>query len=144
MKRKKSIGSKRGIRPFGLPTWALGLALLVVFAAAGVPVGPVLNGSLTGKVGLTVEQSVVLGSGSTITDHLGDNSLVVTNDEGTSFTAAIEIHVGDGNWSLNLMWTTSATLRQTPSSSSTSLRSLMWKLSLRAQSTKRKWTATHG
>lgn len=102
MKRSKNLGTRRGFRPFGLPTWAIALAVLVVVAAAGAAVGPVLNGNLNGEVGLTVEQSVVLGEGSTITDHLGDNSLVVTNDEGTSFTAAIEMHVGDENWSLNL------------------------------------------
>lgn len=82
-----------------MPLWALAVAgAAVMVAAAGQAVGPVLSGSVSGSAGLTVEQSVVLSSTPiTVIDKytLASNGLGVSNDEGTSFTAAIELHVGD-------------------------------------------------
>ncbi|MBI4311053.1 MAG: hypothetical protein HY681_04650 [Chloroflexi bacterium] len=83
---------------FAMPLWSLALAGAAVVAAAGQAVGPVLSGSVSGTAGLTVEQSVLLSTNASdhsITGHVGDDSLIVVNDEGTSFTAAIELHVGD-------------------------------------------------
>jgi hypothetical protein len=59
---------------------------------------------MQGFVGLTIEQSVVLSSTSAdhgVFDSAGgggsphDDAIVTLNDEGTAFTAAIELHVGD-------------------------------------------------
>jgi len=51
---------------------------------------------VSGTAGLVVEQSLVLDAFSTVFSHSGtDDSLLVINDEGTSFTAAVELHVGD-------------------------------------------------
>ncbi len=85
----------------GLPLWSLALAGVAVVAAAGQAVGPVLSGSVSGTAGLTVEQAVVLSTTAgahTVaytSGHTTDDALVVANDEGTSFTAAIELHAGD-------------------------------------------------
>jgi hypothetical protein len=83
-----------------IPIWLVGLAVLLVAAAAGQAVGPVLSGGVQGSAGLTVEQSVLLSS--TASDHSvayasphGDDAVVTVNDDGTAFTAAIELHVGD-------------------------------------------------
>ncbi len=92
MTRKVRLGR------IAFPIWALALAGAAVLAAAGQAVGPVLSGSVTGSAGLTVEQAVVLAEGGTIVvDSLdpNDEGLGVINDEGTSFTVAIELHVGD-------------------------------------------------
>ncbi len=94
----KSFNRKLKLGRVAMPLWALALAGTAVVAAAGQAVGPVLSGSVSGTAGLTVEQAVVLAEGGTV--GIGsldstDEGLGVINDEGTSFTAAIELHVGD-------------------------------------------------
>jgi hypothetical protein len=83
-----------------IPVWLVGLAVVLVAAAAGQAVGPVLSGGIQGSAGLTIEQSVVLSSDPS--EHSveyaaghSDDAIVTVNDEGTAFTAAIELHVGD-------------------------------------------------
>ena len=87
-----------------IPVWLKGLTVLIVAAAAGQAVGPVLSGGIQGSTGLTIEQSVVLSSTSVdhgVFDSTGgggsphDDAIVTVNDEGTAFTAAIELRVGD-------------------------------------------------
>ena len=76
----------------------------MVVAAAGQAVGPVVSGGIQGFAGLTIEQSMVLsstGADHGVFDSAGgggsphDDAIVTLNDEGTAFTAAIELHVGD-------------------------------------------------
>ncbi|MDP6513257.1 MAG: hypothetical protein QF878_08735 [SAR202 cluster bacterium] len=96
----KFLGRKFKLGRMSIPVWLVGLAVLLVAAAAGQAVGPVLSGGVQGSAGLTVEQSVLLSS--TASDHSvvyasphGDDAVVTVNDDGTGFTAAIEMHVGD-------------------------------------------------
>ncbi len=92
------IGKKVHLGRLAVPVWALVLTVLVVVAAAGQAVGPVLSGSVTGKVGLAVAQTVLLDvdDGTVIPVAVdGDDDAVATvNDEGTEFTVAIETSVG--------------------------------------------------
>ncbi|MBI4337087.1 MAG: hypothetical protein HY683_04570 [Chloroflexi bacterium] len=81
---------------FGLPLWAVALAVVIIGAAAGQAIGPVLAGAVTGTAGVVAEQSIVLHTDTYASSHGGnDDALAVINDEGTSFTAAIEQHMGD-------------------------------------------------
>lgn len=96
----RTLGRKFRLGRMSIPVWLVGLAVLLVAAAAGQAVGPVLSGGVQGSAGLTIEQSVVLSSDPG--DHSvkyaaghGDDAIVTVNDEGTAFTAAIELHVGD-------------------------------------------------
>ncbi len=94
----KMFSKKVSVGRIAMPIWALALAGAAIVAVAGQAVGPVLSGSVSGSAGLTVEQAVVLTEGGTVTISsldLNDEGLGVVNDEGTSFTAAIELHVGD-------------------------------------------------
>ncbi|MBI4310180.1 MAG: hypothetical protein HY681_00235 [Chloroflexi bacterium] len=99
MRAFRTLGKKLRLGRLGVPLWSLALAGAAIVAAAGQAVGPVLSGSVTGSAGLTVEQALVLSS--TASEHsvssldAADEGLVVVNDEGTSFTAAIELHTGD-------------------------------------------------
>ena len=98
MRLNKTFTKKLRLGRVGLPLWSLALAGAAVVAAAGQAVGPVLSGSISGSAGLTVEQAILLSttaSDHSISGHAGDDSLIVVNDEGTSFTVAIEVHVGD-------------------------------------------------
>ena len=98
MKVISFLGHKVRVGRLGMPIWSLALAGAAVVAVAGQAVGPVLQGSVTGSAGLTVEQAVVLDEGGVVgvgSLDSTDEGLGVINDEGTSFTAAIELHVGD-------------------------------------------------
>ena len=99
MRLTKAFGKKIWLGRVGLPLWALALAGMAIVAAAGQAVGPVLSGSVTGSAGLTTEQAIALTEGGTfLIDSLDtglDEGLGVISDDGTSFTAAIELHVGD-------------------------------------------------
>ncbi|MBI4310181.1 MAG: hypothetical protein HY681_00240 [Chloroflexi bacterium] len=96
MQFKQTLGRRITLGRLGMPLWFLALAGAVVVAAAGQAVGPVLSGSVTGSAGLTVEQSVLLDpTGSISISGHGDDALGVMDDEGTNFTAAIELHAGD-------------------------------------------------
>jgi hypothetical protein len=97
----KTFGKKLSFGRLSMPVWLVAAAGLAVVAAAGQAVGPVLAGSVTGTASVVAQQSVRLGGGSSVTGAPGD-SLVVENDEGTSFTAAIETHVGQTGVKLNL------------------------------------------
>lgn len=100
----KTLGRKFKLGRMSIPVWLVGLAALLVAAAAGQAVGPVLSGGIQGSAGLTISQSVLLSSTSAdhgVFDSSGgsgvphDDAIVTVNDEGTAFTAAIELHVGD-------------------------------------------------
>lgn len=97
----KSFNRKLKLGRVAMPLWALALAGTAVVAVAGQAVGPVLSGSVSGNAGLTVEQSILLSDSAgtfTIADTAAghtDDYLGVINDDGTSFTAAVELHVGD-------------------------------------------------
>ncbi len=92
----KAFSKKLHFGRIVLPLWALALAGIAVVGAAGQAVGPMLSGSVAGSAGFTVEQVIALDTTSSIAigGH-GDDDLGVMNDEGTSFTAAIELQVGD-------------------------------------------------
>ena len=66
-------------------------------AVAGGAVGPILAGAIGGTATLTVEQAVVIDKeqfdNQDFTGSLPDK-LIAVNDDGTSFTAAVEHHVG--------------------------------------------------
>ncbi len=88
-KRKVRVGR------LGLPLWSVGLAAALTVAAAGQAVGPVLSGALSGNVGATVSQSLVLTPDSYVYAAAGANDALLTvNDEGTHFTVAMELNVG--------------------------------------------------
>ena len=100
----KTLRHKFKIGRMSILVWLIGLTVLMVVAAAGQAVGPVVGGGIQGFAGLTIEQSVVLSSTSAdhgVFDSAGgggsphDDATVTLNDEGTAFTAAIELHVGD-------------------------------------------------
>jgi hypothetical protein len=96
----RTLGRKFRLGRMSIPVWLVGLAVVLVAAAAGQAVGPVLSGGVQGSAGLTIEQSVVLSSdpGEHSVEYAaghGDDAIVTVNDEGTAFTAAIELHVGD-------------------------------------------------
>ena len=100
----KTLRHKFKIGRMSILVWLKGLTVLMVVAAAGQAVGPVQSGGIQGFDGLTIEQSVVLSSTSAdhgVFDSAGgggsphDDAIVTVNDEGTAFTASIELHVGD-------------------------------------------------
>ena len=100
----KTLGHKFKIDRMSIPVLLKGLTVLIVAASAGQAAGPVLSGGIQGFAGLTIEQSMVLSSTSAdhgVFDSAGgggsphDDATVTLNDEGTAFTAAIELHVGD-------------------------------------------------
>ena len=86
---RRIISNKLRITRVSFPAWVLGVALLVVAAAAGQAVGPALSGGIQDSAGLVNEQSVVLGGGS------DNDGIFTTNDERTGFKAALKPHVGD-------------------------------------------------
>ncbi len=106
---KKVFGKKLSLGRFGVPVWIMGLATLLVVAAAGQAVGPVLSGAIQGSAGLVIEQAVTLdtdvASGSAI--DFGDNNgtlgetnepsdgVGTRNDDGSQFTIAAELTTGD-------------------------------------------------
>jgi uncharacterized membrane protein len=97
---KKFSRMKIRIGRIAAPVWMVGLIGLIIAAAAGRAVGPVLSGSVQGSAGLVVEQSLLLSA--TTSNHSivyaeghSDDALVTVSDEGSAFTAAIEMHVGD-------------------------------------------------
>ena len=96
----KSILSKKvRLGRISVPVWTSVIALAVMGLAAGQAVGPVLAGSVTGTTGLTIEQAITLDTAYDLGDNptvSGDDDAVTTrNDEGTEFTIAIELNVGE-------------------------------------------------
>ena len=100
----KTLRHKFKIGRMSILVWLISLTVLMVVAAAGQAVGPVLSGGIQGFAGLTIDQSVVFSSTSAdhgVFDSAGgggsphDDATVTLNDEGTAFTASIELHVGD-------------------------------------------------
>ena len=83
-----------------VPAWGAVtiLSLAVAALAAGQAVGPVLSGSVTGSAGLTIEQTVTLDTdlalGSNPSVSGADDFVTTRNDEGTEFTIAAELNVG--------------------------------------------------
>ena len=93
---KKLLKRKIGFGRFAVPMWFAGLSVLIIAATAGQAVGPVLSGGVQGSTGLVVEQSIVLDDTAASHSVTGaDDAVVTVNDDGSSFTAAIEMHVGD-------------------------------------------------
>ena len=110
-KIRKLFGRKVGKSKFALPLWTVGLAAMAIAAVAGQAVGPVLSGSVSGSVGVVVEQTVRLGDPGDIGDVSGlygpgaefggpevnpdaDDFAATVNDEGTGFTVAVETDMG--------------------------------------------------
>ena len=90
------ISKKLRIMRVSFPAWVLGVALLVVAAAAGQAVGPALSSGIQDSAGLVIEQSVVLGpSGFSLGASSDNDGIFTTNDEGTGFKAALKPHVGE-------------------------------------------------
>jgi len=87
-----------------VPVWSAAAAAIVVMGvAAGQAVGPVLAGDVTGTANVTAQQAIVVTNKSTVTlGNPTDKGLVVVSDNGASFTAALEQHIGDGHQRLNL------------------------------------------
>ena len=81
-----------------VPVWTTALALAVAGLAAGQAVGPVLTGSVTGTAGLTIEQAITLDVDRPLDERIvvsdADDAVTTTNDEGTEFTVAMELNVG--------------------------------------------------
>ena len=94
-KRTKRLLRRRlGVGGIGLPLWTGALAILVL-AVAGQALGPVLSGMVTGSTGVVVEQSLRLTDDSVVYSNFGfDDAILTINDEGTAFTAAMELHAG--------------------------------------------------
>jgi hypothetical protein len=106
---KNTIGKKLTLGRIGVPVWIMGLAVLLMVAAAGQAVGPVLSGAITGSAGLVIEQAVTLDTdiedGSAI--GFGNNDSIFSetnepsdgvgtrNDDGSQFTIAAELTAGD-------------------------------------------------
>ncbi len=99
----KSIFSKKvRLGRISIPVWTSVLTLAAVAMTAGQTVGPVLADSVTGTVGLTVEQAITLDTDAGLGNNPsvdapngGDLDWVSTfNDEGTEFTVAVEMFVG--------------------------------------------------
>ena len=98
----RTMGRKIRLGRYGLPVWSMALALVAIAAVAGQAVGPVLAGSVTGKAGVVVSQTVVLDAAPT-TANTNDDFAATVNDEGTEFTVAIETQVGQySGFSLSL------------------------------------------
>ena len=97
----KFFSKKVRMGRISIPVWTSVLALAVTGLAAGQAVGPVLAGSVTGIVGLTVEQATTLDTsydlGNNPSVYVGDPTDFVStfNDEGTEFMVAMEMHVGE-------------------------------------------------
>ena len=88
------MGTKTGIfdsttgifgRP--VPTWILGV--IIITATAGAAAGTVLAGNVQGQIPTTVGQSLVLQAVG------GEVGFGAVSDNGTSFTAANEIRIGE-------------------------------------------------
>ena len=93
---RRIISKKLRITRVSFPAWVLGVALLVVAAAAGQAVGPVLSGGIQDSACLVIEQSVVLApSGFSLGAGSDNDGIFTTNDERTGFKAALKPHVGD-------------------------------------------------
>ena len=92
---KRFLGRRLGIGRIGLPLWTLALAALVL-AVAGQALGPVLSGMVTGSAGVVVERSIRIDRDfSDVYSNFGaDDATLTVSDEGDSFTAALEMHVG--------------------------------------------------
>ena len=84
-----------------LSVWTVGLAVMIMAAVAGQAVGPILTGSTTGTVLLTVEQAVTLdpdyalGSNPAVEFVVGTGDSATTRDDtSTMFNVAIEMKQG--------------------------------------------------
>ncbi len=79
-----------------LPAWVL--VAVLISAAAGAGSGTLLTGGITGNVPTVVEQGVVVEEPTVIAEGSGfanDQSFVSVNSDGTRFTVAVEMNVGD-------------------------------------------------
>ena len=95
---KSTLGRKVGVGRISIPVWTGVLALAVSGLAAGQAVGPILTGSVTGSAGLTIEQAIMLDTdldlGANPVISGADDAVTTRNDEGTEFTVAMELNVG--------------------------------------------------
>ena len=79
-----------------VPAWILGAAL--VAATAGAAVGTVLAGNVQGNLPTTVSQGLIADTPTATAaggSYSNDQSFVSVSDDGTRFTAAIELNTGD-------------------------------------------------
>ena len=81
-----------------VPMWAIPLAAVLVTAAVGQAVGPMLMEAISGNTEVTIEQAFVIDrdqfTSRDVTTAI-TNKVVTFNDEGTAFTVAAEFHVGN-------------------------------------------------
>jgi len=106
---KKTVGKKITLGRIGVPVWIMGLAALLMVAAAGQAVGPVLSGAIQGSAGLVIEQAVTLdtdidegdaigfgdNNGTLGEDNEPSDAVGTRNDDGSQFTIAAELTAGD-------------------------------------------------
>ena len=77
-----------------IPAWVL--AGLLVLAASGAATGTVLAGQVTGDLGVTISQSLLVGDVDTRTkDNNAADSYDAVTDDKTAFTSGIELLQGD-------------------------------------------------
>lgn len=75
------------------PAWVVAMAVIV--ASSGGAVGVVLAGNVTGPIGATVSQALIVFDGSLVVPVAADVALFTKKDDGTAFTATAEINTGD-------------------------------------------------
>ena len=82
------------VRIFGkrLPVWMVGAGLIL--ATSGAAVGVVLTGQVTGVITATASQALLISAGA-LSGPAVDAGLFTMSDEGTKFTAGVEINTGD-------------------------------------------------
>jgi len=71
------------------------LAFAIILSTAGAAVGVVLAGRVTGTVGATVGQALVIRQVAGTSVSGADRALVTVEDNGTAFTASAEVNTGD-------------------------------------------------
>ncbi|MBI2916534.1 MAG: hypothetical protein HYY01_00945 [Chloroflexi bacterium] len=85
----------KNMRILGKSVPAAVVAMALILSTAGAAVGVVLAGRVTGSIGATVGQALVvrLNAGTSVTG--APRSLVTVEDDGTAFAASAELFTGD-------------------------------------------------
>ena len=92
---KKAFGQQVRLGKLRLRAWIVLGGAAIVLAAVGQAAGPMLAGLVGGSAGVTVSQTLRLTADSSVYANAGANDAVLTiNDEGTGFTAALELNLG--------------------------------------------------
>lgn len=92
---KRALGQQVRVGKLRLRAWIVLSGAAIVLGVVGQAVGPILAGLVGGSAGVTVSQTVRLTADSSVFANAGANDAQLTiNDEGTGFTAALELDVG--------------------------------------------------